>query len=63
MWCRSDNTGAQWCYTEYGATCEDLQRSTRWAVEAGGGGADTDLQVRGSGKDLELPGLLHTLPQ
>merc|ERR1712121_64468 len=24
----ADNTGAQWCYTEYGSTCEDQQRST-----------------------------------
>merc|ERR1712115_226482 len=24
------NTGAQWCYTEYGSTCEDQQRSTRF---------------------------------
>merc|ERR1712126_728005 len=22
----TDNTGAQWCYTEYGSTCEDQQR-------------------------------------
>merc|ERR1711973_323269 len=26
----ADNTGAQWCYTEYGSTCEDQQRSTRF---------------------------------
>merc|ERR1712112_721022 len=26
----TDNTGAQWCYTEYGSTCEDQQRSTRF---------------------------------
>merc|ERR1712080_307213 len=27
---RADNTGAQWCYTEPGSTCEDQQRSTRY---------------------------------
>merc|ERR1712098_690039 len=26
----ADNTGAQWCYTEYGSTCEDQQRSQRF---------------------------------
>merc|ERR1712002_191447 len=26
----ADNTGAQWCYTEYVSTCEDQQRSTRF---------------------------------
>merc|ERR1711955_76454 len=26
----ADNTGGQWCYTEYGSTCEDQQRSTRF---------------------------------
>merc|ERR1711872_28541 len=26
----ADNTGAQWCYTEYGSTCEAQQRSTRF---------------------------------
>merc|ERR1712115_415660 len=26
----ADNTGAQWCYTEHGSTCEDQQRSTRF---------------------------------
>merc|ERR1712115_285958 len=26
----ADNTGAQWCYTEYGSTCEDQQRGTRF---------------------------------
>merc|ERR1712126_576795 len=26
----ADNTGAQWCYTEYRSTCEDQQRSTRF---------------------------------
>merc|ERR1712115_463521 len=26
----ADNTRAQWCYTEYGSTCEDQQRSTRF---------------------------------
>merc|ERR1711973_903126 len=30
---RSDNTGAQWCYTELGSTCEDLQRSTRFGAQ------------------------------
>merc|ERR1712177_142147 len=29
----SDNTGAQWCYTEPGSTCEDLQRSTRFGAQ------------------------------
>merc|ERR1712115_421722 len=29
----SDNTGAQWCYTEPGSTCEDLQRSIRFGAQ------------------------------
>merc|ERR1712177_76702 len=29
----SDNTGAQWCYTEHGSTCEDLQRSIRFGAQ------------------------------
>merc|ERR1712177_202881 len=29
----SDNTGAQWCYTEPGSTCEDLKRSTRYGSQ------------------------------
>merc|ERR1712115_302984 len=30
----ADNTGAQWCYTEYGSTCEDQQRSTRFGRQS-----------------------------